>query len=170
MLRSEKEVVVEEIAEILGKAKSIFITDFQGLNVEKMQALRQKCREASVGYQVIKNTLGRRAAEKAGCQELADYLEGPSAIAFSYDDPSAPARVIVDFAKTEEKPTIKVSIFEGEFFGPDRVKMIAELPPREVLLSKMVGGFNAPIQGLVGSLNGLLSKLVRTLDAVRNTK
>ena len=170
MLRSEKEIVVQEIVEILGKAKGVFITDFQGLNVEKMQELRHKCREASVEYKVIKNTLGILAAEKAGREELVDYLEGPSAIAFSYDDPAAPARVITNFAKTQEKPTIKASIFEGEWYGPDKVKIIAELPPKEVLLTKVVCGFNAPIQNLAGVLNGLLGKLVRTLGAVKSVK
>jgi large subunit ribosomal protein L10 len=168
MARPEKEAVVEEVAEILEKAKGVFITDFKGLNVEAMMDLRRKCREASVGYRVVKNTLARLAASKVGCDEMVNYLEGPSAIAYSYDDPSAPARIISEFAKKTEKPTIKMSLFEGVFYGPDSVESIASLPSKEVLYTRMVGGFQTPIRGLVGSLNGLLQKAVMTLNAVKD--
>ena len=170
MPRPEKVAVVDEVADILENAKSVFINDFQGLNVEKMGDLRQKCREASVGYRVIKNTLARLAVKKVGWEEIADFLEGPSAIAYSYEDASAPARVITEFAKSAEKPTIKVSLFEGHFYGPDKVKEIAALPSKEVLMAKIAGGFNAPLQGFAGSLSGLLHKLVMTLGAIQDTK
>ena len=170
MARPEKEAAVAEMAEIFEKSKSVFLTDYQGLNVEKISDLRQKCREASVGYLVIKNTLAKRAVEKVGWDEMLEHLEGPSAIAHSYDDPSAPARVISEFAKQEEKPVIKGTYFEGIFYGPDKVKAIASLPSKEVLIAQVLGSFNAPIQGFVGSLNGLMQKLVMTFDALRSTK
>jgi large subunit ribosomal protein L10 len=170
MARPEKEAAVQEVAEILEKAKSVFINDFQGLNVEKMGELRQKCREASVGYRVVKNTLARLAVQKVGRDEIVKYLEGPSAIAYSYEDPSAPARVLSEFAKAEDRPTIKASLFEGTFYGPERVKDIAMLPSKEVLLSNIVRGFSAPIQGLACGLSGILSKFVRTLNAVKETQ
>jgi len=170
MIRSEKEVVVKEIVDILTNAKSVFLTDFKGLNVEKMGELRRKCRESSVQYQVIKNTLGRRAAKEAGWDDLIEHLEGPSALAYSYDDPVAPARIISEFAEEAEKPTIKVSLFEGQFYGPDKVDVIKKLPSRDVLLGKLVSGLNSPIQGFVGGLHGLLQKLVMTLDAVKTSK
>ncbi len=170
MARPEKETAVEEIAKILQKAKGVFLTDFEGLNVEMMEKLRQKCREASVSYRVVKNTLTRMAAKKAGWDELVSYLEGPSAIAYSFDDPSAPARVVSEFAKKAEKPKIKVSLFEGVFYGPEKIEEIASLPPKDVLLARIVGGFNAPIQGMVAGLHNLLQKFVMTLDAVKNAK
>ena len=170
MARPEKEAAVEEIAEILQKAKGVFLTDFEGLNVEMMEELRRKCREASVGYRVVKNTLARIAAKKVGWDELVNYLQGPSAIAYSFDDPSAPARVVSEFAKKAEKPKIKVSLFEGVFYGPEKIEEIASLPPKDVLLARIVGGFNAPIQGMASSLHNLLQKFIMTLDAVRNTK
>lgn len=170
MARPEKETAVQEIADIFENAKGVFITDFKGLNVEQISVFRKKCREASVGYIVVKNTLARLATEKTGIEEMKSHFKGPSAIAYSYDDPSAPARIISEFTKTQDKPQIKVSLFEGVFYGPDKVAMIAALPPKDVLLSKIVGGFNAPIYGLAGSLNGLLQKLVGTLDAVRKSK
>lgn len=170
MARPEKEAVVQEVAEILENAKGVFINDFQGLNVEMISELRQKCREEKVGYRVVKNTLARLAVKQTGWDEMADYLEGPSAIAYSYDDPSAPARVITEFAKKIEKPKIKVSLFEGVFYGPDKVKEIASLPSKEVLLAKVLGSLNSPIQGFAGSLSGLLQKLVGTFDAVRESQ
>lgn len=170
MARPEKEAAVAQMVEIFEKSKGVFLTDFQGLNVEKMSDLRQKCREASVGYLIVKNTLARLAVQQVGWDDMLEHLQGPSAIAYSFDDPSAPARVIGEFAKKEEKPVFKVSFFEGVFYGPDKMKAIATLPSKDVLLAKLMGGLNGPIQGFVGSLQGLLSKLVMTVDAVRQSK
>lgn len=170
MARPEKEAAVQEITDVFQRATSVFITDYKGLNVENLSQLRSNCREASVEYRVVKNTLARIAARNAGVEEMVDHFVGPSAIAFTFDDPSSPARVISDFAKKNNKPTIKVSLFEGAFYGPDRVEDIAALPSKQELLARVVGGLNAPIQGFVGTLNGLLSKFVRTLDAVREQK
>ena len=170
MLRKEKEAVVDSIVQIFKDAKSIFLTDFDGLNVEAMEEFRRQCREASVGYRVVKNKLARLAAEKVGQEEIVKYFEGSSAIAYSYNDPSAPARVISEFTKKSDKPAIKVSLFEGNFYGPDKVKMIAALPAKEVILSQLVRGFNAPIQNFVGDLYAILQKFVMTLDAVKKTK
>jgi len=170
MARPEKEAAVQEVAEILEKARGVFVTDFQGLNVEKISVLRKKCRESNVHYRVIKNTLAKRAAEKAGCEEMISHFQGPSALAYSYDDPSAPARVISEFAKTEEKPKIKVTLFEGIFYGPEKVEMIATLPSREELLGRLVGGMMGPVRGLVSGLHGLMVKLVMTFDALREAR
>lgn len=170
MKRTEKETVIEEVTAIFQKAKSVFITDYAGLTVEKVSVFRRKCREASVGYLVVKNTLARMGVEKAGWKDLGPYFKGPSAIAYSFTDPVAPARVIHEFLKENEKPKIKGSIFEGQFIGPERVKEIATLPSRDELIAKLMGQLNAPIQGVVCGLNGLLTKFVRTVDAIREAK
>jgi large subunit ribosomal protein L10 len=170
MLRLEKETVVKDVTEIFEKAKSVFVTDYTGLTVEKMSVLRRKCRASSVEYMVVKNTLAKRAADKAGRSEINPFFKGPSAIAYSYSDPSTPARIIKEFYKENQKPRIKVTLFEGQFFGPEKIDEIASLPSRNELVARVLGGFNAPIQGLVGGLNGILSKFVRTLDAVRESK
>jgi len=170
MARPEKEAAVKEIAEILDQAKGVFVTDFKGLNVEKISEFRSKCREASVEYLVVKNTLARLATEKAGQDEMKDYFKGPSAIAYSYEDPTAPARIISEFSKDHKKPAIKMSLFEGVFYGPEKVDIIAALPSKQELLAQMVRGLNAPLQGFAGTLHGLLQKLVLTLDAVKNSK
>jgi len=170
MQRSEKETSVQVVTEIFRKAKSVFVTDYTGLSVEKMGVLRQKCRAAKVEYKVVKNTLAKRAADIAGKGQINSHFKGPSAIAYSYDDPSAPARVIKEFLKDNPKPKIRGTLFEGQFFGPEQVDTIASLPSRNELLARMLGGLNSPIQGLVGSLNAIVSKFVRTVDAVREAK
>ncbi|NQT23749.1 50S ribosomal protein L10 [candidate division KSB1 bacterium] len=170
MPRPEKVEAVQGISEIFEKATGVFIADFKGLNVEQMGELRNKCREDKVEFLVVKNTLARIAARNTGWDEMEPHLKGPSAIAFSYEDPSAPARVITNFAKEAKKPTIRMSLFEGTFFGPEKVDAIAALPSRIELITQIVCTFNAPIQGLVGSLSGVLRKLVGTLDAVRASK
>ena len=170
MARPDKIAAVDQITDIFQNAKSVFVADYQGLNVEQISELRQKCREDSVQFLVVKNTLACIAAKNAGWDEMEPHLRGPSAIAFTYEDPSSPARVISKFAKDRKKPTIKVSLFEGGFYGPEKINAIAALPPKDVLLGQVVRGFNAPIQGLAGTLSGLLSKLVRTVDAVRASK
>jgi large subunit ribosomal protein L10 len=170
MAKTEKEAAIREVAELFRRSKSVFVTDFSGLNVEKIMLLRKKCREAKVGYLVVKNTLARLSAEKAGWNQMGPYFKGPSAIAYSFDDPSSPARVIKEFNKTHDKPKIKVSMFEGVFYGPESMDVIASLPSRQELIAKVVGGFNNPIQGLVGTLSGLLRKLVGTIDAIRSQR
>ncbi|MCJ7813235.1 50S ribosomal protein L10 [bacterium] len=166
----EKEAVVTEVIKILESAKSVFITDFQGLNVKMISEFRQMCRETSVGYRVVKNTLIRLAAKKVGMNEMVDSLSGPSALAYSYEDSSAPARVISEFKKKADRPTIKVALFEGEFYGPESVQDIVALPSKSILLSQLLGGLRAPIQGLMSGLHGLLYKLVITLDEVKKVK
>ena len=170
MSTPEKETIVAEITEIFENAKSVFVTDFQGLNVQMISEFREKCREASVQYRVVKNTLTRLAARNAGFEEIVENLLGPSAIAYSYEDSSAPAKVITEFAKKVEKPTIKMALFEGAFYSSENVKEIVGLPSRSVLLAQVMGGCHAPIQNLVNGLNGLLSKLVIALDGVKKIK
>ncbi|MCD6116113.1 50S ribosomal protein L10 [bacterium] len=172
MARPEKELVVDKVVEIFQKASGVFVTDYKGLNVEQISEFRNQCRENSVEYLVVKNTLARIAAKKVGRDEMIDYFKGPSAIAYSFDNPSAPAKVITGFVKKAkvEKPSIRFSLFEGNFYGPDRVEEIAALPSKNELYALLLGGFNAPISGFVGTLSGLLQKFVGTLQAIKEDK
>ncbi len=170
MPTQEKEIVVAEVTKILENAKSVFVTDFQGLNVELISEFRQMCRETSVGYRVVKNTLIRLAAKKVGMIEMADSLSGPSALAYSFEDSSAPARVISEFKKKADRPTIKVALFEGEFYGPESVQDIVALPSKSILLSQLLGELRAPIQGLMSGLHGLLCKVVIALNEIKKEK
>lgn len=170
MPRPEKVAAVEALAEKLKNAKSVFLTDFTGLNVEEMNRLRKSCRGAMVEYKVVKNTLARLSAKSAGYEDLLPYLEGPTAFAFGLEDPSAPAKVITDFAKTLDKPKIKACIFEGVLIGTDRIEEIINLPTRDELLAKLLGNLNAPLFGLASVLSGLLRNFVYALQAVKDKK
>ncbi|MFQ6114711.1 MAG: 50S ribosomal protein L10 [bacterium] len=166
----EKIAAVEEVAKQITQAKSIFLTDFSGLNVEDINDLRKSFRGASVEYRVVKNNLARLSAKSAGCEELLEYFEGPTALAFATDDPAAPAKIIAKFAKEKDKPKIKACLFEGVLIGADQISAITNLPSRDELLAKLIGGLNAPLSNLVFSLNGILRKLVFALDAVKKQK
>lgn len=170
MPTAEKVTVVDEITKRLQESKSVFLTDFTGLNVAQMTELRRAFKNASVHYEVVKNTLARRSAQSANCEAIMDYLEGPTALAFGISDPSAPARVIKEFRKTAEKLQVKACLFEGVFIGPERVADIANLPSRDVLLSQLLGVLNAPVSKLAVSLNAVLTKLALAVDAVKKQK
>lgn len=125
---------------------------------------------ASVQYRVVKNTLARLSAKSAGFEELLEYLEGPTAMAFGMNDPVAPAKVIDEFSKKTDKLKVKACLFEGVLFGAEDVSKIAALPSKQELLTKLAGVLNAPLSNLVFSLNGILSKLVFALNAIKDQK
>lgn len=170
MPKPEKEGVVDEIAEQLKQAKGIYLTDFTGLNVEQMTQLRTNFREAGVEFRVVKNSLMRLSAKKAGLEKVVEYLTGPTALALGTSDSITPARIVTEFARKFEKPQIKVGILEGELVGREEIESIIKIPPREVLLGQVVGVISAPISGFIGTLNGILRNLVATLEAVRVKK
>ncbi len=170
MPTAEKEAIVADVAEQLSKASSIFLTDYKGLNVEEITKLRQAFAGANVEYRVVKNTLAKLSAKSAGCDDIVEYLQGPTALAFGMDDPVAPARVISEFSKKNEKLTVRACLFEGVLFGEERVAELASLPSRDEVLGQLVGVLQAPISNLAYALNGVLSKLVYALDAVKEKK
>jgi len=170
MPKPEKERIVDEIAEQLQQAQGIYLTDFTGLSVAEITELRNNFRNAGVEFRVVKNSLTRLSAQKAGMDNLIDYLTGPTALALGRDEPIAPARIVKEFAKKTEKPTIKVGLIEGQIIAPDEVESIINIPPREVLLGQVVGTFSAPMSDLVSVLTSLLSSFVSTLDAIKFKK
>ncbi len=166
----QKEAIVAEITQKLNEAKSIFLTDFKGLNVDQINDLRRAFTDASVQYRVVKNTLARLSLKEAGRDELLEYLDGPTAIAFGMDDPAAPARVIKKFSKDSDKISVKVGLFEGVLIDSTRFNEIASLPSKVQLLGQLSGVLNAPLSNLVLSLNAILSKFVFALNAVKGNK
>lgn len=170
MKRDDKQQVVETLSARLSEAKCLYLTDFTGLDVESMNSLRRRLSAASVEYVVVKNTLARRAIADTPYADLTEHLDGPSAFAMSSEDVVGAARVLTDFAREKDRPRIKAGAIEGKVISLDEIRRIAELPPREVLLAQAVGFARAPIAGLVYTLSGLLSKFVRTVDAVRQQK
>lgn len=165
-----KEPVVKEIKEKLEASQGAVLTDYRGLDVAEVTELRNKLRDAGVEFKVVKNTLTRIAANQIGLEGLDPYLEGPTAIAFGLNDPVAPAKILSDFAKAHKDLEIKAGILEGRVIGIDGVKALADLPSREVLLAKVLGGMQAPMYGFAGVLQGTLRSLVYALNAVREKK
>ena len=170
MARPEKVAMVQEIQERLSKSQGAVLTDYRGLNAAEITELRKRLRDAGVEYKVLKNTLTTLAAEELELEGLIPLLEGPTAIAFGYDDPVAPAKIISEFAKTNKNLEVKGGLLEGKILDPAGVKDLAELPSREVLLSMVVRGMQGPIAGLVNVLQGNIRNLVYALDAVRQQK
>jgi len=170
VISSEKQEAVAQIAGKLSAAKSVFLTDYSGLTVQAITRLRRNLRNSQVEFQVSKNTLTRLAAQQAGYQDLVPHLEGPTAVAYGMGDPTAPAKVITEFLKSNEKPKIKAIIFEGKYFEAKSFDDIAQLPSREQLLSRLLGSLNAPMTGLANSLAGVIRKLAYALNAVADSK
>ncbi|MGE5576325.1 MAG: 50S ribosomal protein L10 [Syntrophothermus sp.] len=170
MARPEKEAAVAELKEKLSAASGVVLTDYRGLKVKEITKLRSELRKAGVEYKVVKNTLLNLAAGQVEAGGLDAYLAGPTAIAFGYKDPVTPAKVIADFAKDHKNLQIKGGLLSGKVIDLDAVKALAELPSREVLLARMLAGFQAPISGLVNVLSGTTRNLVYVLEAIRKQK
>lgn len=145
-VREEKIQVVEEIADRLTRSKGTIVTDYRGLNVAEVTELRKQLREAGVEYQVLKNTLTRRAADKVQLSDLHPYLTGPTAVAFGYDDPVTPAKILNDFAKKHKALELKGGILEGRVISAEEVTNLATLPSREGLLSMLLSVLQAPMR------------------------
>jgi large subunit ribosomal protein L10 len=156
--RELKEAKVAEIKEKLEKAQSVILADYQGLTVEEDTELRKALREAGVEYKVYKNTMVTLAAKELGHEGIVQYLEGPVAIAFGYEDVTAPARILADFAKTHKKLELKAGIVDGAVFDQDKVNQLASIPSKEVLIAKLLGSFKAPLSNLAYLLNAVKDK------------
>ena len=148
-----KQPVVQEISETIKDAQSVVVVDYRGLTVAEDTQLRKQLREAGVSYKVYKNTLVSRAVEGTQFESLRDVLEGPNAFAVSTEDATAPARVLAEFAKKAPNLEIKAGVVEGTFYDANGMKMIASVPSREVLLSKLLGSLQSPITNLARVLN-----------------
>ncbi len=168
--KEQKKQVVEEIKEKLKKCQVAILANNKGLNVAQATKLRNLMRESGNEYKVAKNTLTKIAADELGIEGLDEYLVGPTTITFGYGDPASSAKILHKFARENKVLEIKVGVLEGSIIDVAKVKELADLPSREVLLGKVVGGFQAPIYGLVNVLQGNIRNLVYVLDAVRKQK
>lgn len=165
-----KEAVVGDIKEKIEKAQSVILLDYRGLTVEQVTNLRDQMRKAGVEYKVIKNTMLTRAANELGITGTEEMFQGPTACAFGYADPAAPAKILVDFIKKVKKTEIKGGMLDGKVVGIDQIKYLADLPSKEVLVAKLLGTMNAPITNFVGVLSGVPRALVCALNAIREQK
>ena len=142
----------------MGKAQGIVFAKYQGLTVEEDTLLRKNLREAGVEYKVYKNTLTTLAAKELGFDGIVEFLEGPVSIAFGYEDPTVPARILNDFAKEHKLLELKAGIVQGEIFDGKKVAQLATIPPKDVLIAKLLGSFKAPLSNLAYLLNAIKEK------------
>lgn len=157
--KQEKQLIIDEIKSKLENAQSAVVIDYMGITVAEADDMRRKLRDENVDYTVYKNTLIKRAIEGTDFAGLADVLDGPSAVAISESDATAPARVLNDIIKQYKKMEFKAGVVEGTFYDKAGIEQIAEIPSRDTLIAKFMGSVQSPV-----------SKLVRTFQAVADAK
>ena len=165
----DKKAVVEQVANALSGAQTAIVAEYRGLTVEKMTGLRREARDAGVFFQVVKNTLARRAIKGSDFQCLEEHFLGPLALAAS-QDPVAAAKVLSKFEKANDTFSIKIGAMSGNLLSLEEINALAKLPGREELLATLLGTMQAPVTKFVQTLNEVPSKFVRTLAALRDAK
>ena len=153
-----KQVIIDEIKEKLDGAQSAVVIDYMGITVAQADALRKKLREANVDYTVYKNTLIKRAIAGTEFEGLAEVLDGPSALAISKEDATAPARVLANFAKTAEALELKCGVVEGTYYDATGIAAIASIPSRDELLAKFLGSIQSPITNFARVIKQIAEK------------
>ena len=153
-----KKPVVAEISEHIKDAQSVVLVDYRGLTVEQDTQLRKNLREAGVGYKVYKNTMMNFAFKGTDFEALAPYLNGPSAIAVSTEDATAPARVIAEFAKKAKNLEIKAGVVEGTLYDAKGMQAVADIPSRDVLISRLLGSLQSPITNFARVIKQIAEK------------
>ena len=167
---SEKKKIVENLQERFSKSAIVIITDYKGLDVATINQLRGKLKEENIEYQVVKNTLLTRASAETDVDLIKEHFIGPSAVALSYDDPVAPAKIIMDFAKEHEALEVKVGVMNGKTLDAGQIKALSMLPSREELLAKFLSVLNGVPTSLVRTLSEIPKKMIYVVLAVKDQK
>lgn len=163
---------VAEVAKLKGVLDSgtVILTDYQGLDVKSISAIRKKLREAAGGYRIVKNSLFELASAGLDAEKLTEGLAGPTAIVYTKDDPVAAAKVLQDFAKGPQAIKIKSGVVDGQVLSAAQIAELAKIPGKQQLYAMVVGGLQSPITGLVGTMQQMISQLVFTLQGVADKK
>ena len=169
-VKPEKAASVHELHDKFARAVSAVLADFRGLTVQELTDLRQQLREASLELAVVKNTLARRAVQQNTCEKLSPYLKGPTSITFSYRDAVAAAKVLSAYVRKQPKLVVRAGLFEGQIVPSEKISEIADLPPRDVLLAQAFASMQGPLTGLTWTLQGVLTTIVGTLQAIHDKK
>jgi len=178
---ARKSAIVENLIKELKRASITIITDYRGkesgLSVKDMRELRKKLREHNAIFRVVKNTLARQALKQTELTELSRFFVEPTAIALGFDDPAGMVKALLDFAKEHKTPTqdeglplIKSAYLSGAILDAKKVRAIASLPPKNVLLAQVVGSIQAPIRNFVNVLNAPILNLVNVIEGIRKSK
>ncbi|AOY59763.1 MULTISPECIES: 50S ribosomal protein L10 [Desulfococcus] len=170
MKLDKKKAIVEELHEKFSKSKIVILTDYKGLDVAAVSELRKKLNEVNVEFKVVKNTLLVRASEDTEVALIKDDFKGPSAVAMSYDDPVAPAKVMTEFAGGNDKFEIKIGVMNGKRIDVKAIKALSSLPSREVLLAQVLSAMNGVPTAFVRVLNAVPQKLLYALQAIKEQK
>jgi len=163
--KEKKQELVKSYAEEFSRSQAAILTDYRGLPVAELNQLRNKMREVGSGYHVVKNRLVKLALREAGLPVPEELLQGPTAIGFCYEDAVAPAKVLTEYTKESKMLTIKGGILGERVIDAQAISSLADLPPRDVLLTQLLSGIQSPIAGLVNVLSSTLRGLVTVLKA-----
>jgi len=170
MKLDQKMQIVKDLNERFSRSKIVILTDYKGLDVTAMNDLRRKLREAEIEYKVVKNTLLIRASEETDTALIKDAFTGPSAVALSYDDPVAPAKVLTDFSKNYQKLEIKVGVMNGRVLDLSAIKALSNLPSREVILSQLLSALNGVPTSFVRTISAIPKSFLNVLQAIKEQK
>ena len=165
MNRREKEQVISDLNKKVEGFQAIVLTHYRGLHVGQTNALRQRLREEKISYHVVKNTLMKLASKGTDLEKLADYFEGPTAIAISSGDPILLAKILSEFMKTQPSLKIKVGLIQGRIVAPEEMKALAVMPSREVLLAQILGGIQISGEQLGGGILSILQQVIGVIQA-----
>ncbi len=168
--RAERTTVIDGLEQEFKKASGIFLTDHNKINVEKITRLRTDLRKEGIKFKVVKNNLAREACKRLGIQELEQHFTGQTAVVVADEDGAAPAKILKNFQKEHKLLAVKAAYVDGTVFSSQQAAELADLPSREVLLSMLLSAMKAPIGNMAGVLNGIMTKFVRTLDALKEHK
>ncbi len=171
MKRSDKEAFVADFRERASGALVMYLTDFSGLDVKSMTALRRRLRESGADYVVAKNRLVRLALQDTDMPDLGQALEGPTGVVFGFDDVVSPAKAVTDFAREHgDRPVFKIGVLDNRLLDAGQIDRLARLPPREQLLAELAGAMQAPLGALAGALEAKLQETAGLLDAYKAKK
>jgi len=168
--KNQKEQELASLKDKMARAKQIIVADHTGINVADLTVLRRKLRDAKSEFRVSKNTLLRLAVKDSPMSVLEKHFTGPTAIVFGYDDPAVPAKIVYDAIKENEKPRFKTYYLDGQLYGQDILKQIAELPPKEVIMATLIGAIQGPISQFIMVLDATARDFIGTLDALVKSK
>ncbi len=171
MERSQKEQIVADVAKIAGRARGMFFTDFTGLTVGQATELRREFRKSGIEYRVVKNTLIRKALERvSGYDRVFTGLAGPTGVAFAFDDPVAPAKIIQKFKEKHKKLSLKVCVVEHQVYEGSKLEELAKMPTRQDMMASILGSIQSPLAGVPSALQAVIRDLVSVIDELGKKK
>jgi large subunit ribosomal protein L10 len=171
MKRSEKEQIIAEVTDVVRKSSAMYFTDFSGLTVAQATELRRELRKSGVDYRVVKNTLVKKALDEVkGYEGVYEKLVGPTGVAFAYDDPVAPARIIQKFLEKHEKLSLKAAVLEHQVYDGVRLKELAKLPTRADVMAGVLGSIQSPLAGIPGVCHAVVRDLVSVIGEIEKKK